>query len=227
MKSYFLRFGAGDPRVYAGLAPTFLIFKDSAGTNVTSPSIAEVGTTTGLYTFSWGTTTPIVFLADAATTSPGLQGRYVVGGLDPADRSDEYGNTLVAIGTTNVAIGTTLTGIIPNSATLVALGNTAIALGTTNVAIGTTTQAIATTLLAQGTSLTVTVAGIGSTASSFGDSTTDPIDLFGYMKRIQELMEGNETFIKTSGSLTMYSRGSSVTLRAKTVANSVSTVVKS
>ena len=57
-----------------------------------------------IYKFSYGTTVPISFLADAATTSPRPQRRYVVGSIDPADRADEYGTTLVAIGTTNVAL---------------------------------------------------------------------------------------------------------------------------
>lgn len=236
-KTYWLQFGFGDPRAFTGLSPTFLIFKDSAGTNVTPPSIAEVGTGTGMYAFSWGTTTAIGFLADAATTTPGPQGRYVYGSLDPVDRADEYGATLialgttavalgitnVALGTTNVALGTTNVGF---GATNVALGTTNVALGTTSVAIGTTLVAIATTILAQSTSLSVVISGIGSTASSFGDSTTDPVDLFGYMKRLLENFEGNQTFVKTSGVLTIYSRGSSTTLRVKTIANSISMVVK-
>jgi hypothetical protein len=202
-KQYYLTFGAGDPRTYTGLAPTMLIFVRSDGTTLAPPGISEVLSGSGLYYFTYGVTQSIAFLADAATTSPGTQGRYIRGSLDPADRADEYGNTLVAIATTNVA------------------------LGTTNVAIGTTITAIATSLAASGVTVTVSIAGIGTTASSFGTSNTDPGDLFGYMKRILENLEGNQTFLKASGSLTQFSRGSSVTLYSKTIANSVSTVIKS
>lgn len=216
MKTYILRFGFGDPRTYTGLAPTMLIFADNAGATIAPPAITEALTGSGIYKFSYGTTVPISFLADAATTSPGPQGRYVVGSIDPADRADEYGTTLVAIGTTNVALGTTA----------VALGTTAVALGITNVALGTSAVALGTTILANGTSLNVVVTGLGSTASSFGTSSADPVDLFGYMKRILENLEGNQTFTKPSGSLAIYSRGSSTLLTTKTIANSVSLVTK-
>lgn len=216
MKTYILRFGFGDPRTYTGLAPTMLIFADNAGATIAPPAITEALTGSGIYKFSYGTTVPISFLADAATTSPGPQGRYVVGSIDPADRADEYGTTLVAIGTTNVALGTTA----------VALGTTTVALGITNVAIGTSAVALGTTILANGTSLNVVVTGLGSTASSFGTSSADPVDLFGYMKRILENLEGNQTFTKPSGSLAIYSRGSSTLLTTKTIANSVSLVTK-
>ena len=186
-----------------------LIFVDNAGATIAPPAITEALTGSGIYKFSYGTTVPISFLADAATTSPGPQGRYVVGSIDPADRADEYGTTLVAIGTTNVALGTT-----------------AVALGITNVAIGTSPVALGTTILANGTSLNVVVTGLGSTASSFGTSSADPVDLFGYMKRILENLEGNQTFTKPSGSLAVYSRGSSTLLTTKTIANSVSLVTK-
>ncbi len=251
-KFYPMRFGSGDPRQYTGMAPTFLIFKDSAGTNVTAPSIAEVGTSTGIFGFTWGTTTSISFLADAATTSPGTVGRYVSGSIDPADRIDEVGTTLVAIGTTHVAQGTTnaalgttavsygllnfglgTTGVALGT-TSVALGVTAVALGTTNIALGTTAVALGVTSVALGNTNMALIntigplaTGIGSTLSSFGDTLTDPGTLFGYLKRIQETLEGNENYIKSTGILSIYSRGSSTLLRQKTLTNSVSTVIKS
>lgn len=181
MKTYILRFGFGDPRTYTGLAPTMLIFADNAGATIAPPAITEALAGSGIYKFDYGTTVPISFLADAATTSPGPQGRYVVGSLDPADRADEYGTTLVALSTT---------------------------------------------ILAGNASLTVAIAGLGSTASSFGTSVADPVDLFGYMKRVLENLEGNQTFTKPSGSLAIYSRGSSTLLTTKTIANSVSLVTK-
>lgn len=186
MKTYGLQFGGGDPRTYTGLSPTFLYFVNMAtGATVAPPSITELFANTGVYKFQWGTTTPIAFLADAATTSPGTSGRYVVGQLDPNDRSDEYGTTLVAIGTTLVALSTSI-------------------------------------LAGQ----SFYVGAIGTTASSFGNSSTDPVDLFGYLKRIQENLEGNNTYSKVTGAFTILSRGSSYTLASKTVANSVSLVTK-
>lgn len=72
----------------------------------------------------------------------------------------------------------------------------------------------------------VTVDGIGSTASSFGTTNTDPSTVFGYLKRIQENLEGNMSFTKASGALSILSRGSSTLLATKTVTNSVSMVIK-
>lgn len=203
MKTYFMRFGFGDPRTYTGLNPTLIQFTQFDGTAVTPPSVTEnynvsagVTTGTGIYKFSFGTTQPISFLADAATTTPGPQGRYVVGVLDPSDRIDEIGSTLVALGTTNVALGTT-----------------AVALGTL--------------LLAQGLTISVEILGIGSTASSYGTASQDPVDLFGYMKRLLENLEGNQNFYKASGVLQIYPRSNATLLATKTIANSVSMVVRS
>ena len=186
MKNYGIRFGSGDPRTYTGLSATFLYFVNMVtGATVTPPAIAELFAGTGIYNFQWGATTPIAFLADAATTSPGSAGRYVSGQLDPNDRGDEYAATMIAMSTTITAQNVTL-------------------------------------LAGQ----TLSFASVGSTASSFGTSVADPVDLFGYMKRVQELLEGNETFYKVSGALTMLSRGSSTTLATKTIANSVTLVAK-
>ena len=108
MKNYGVRFGSGDPRTFTGLTPTFLLFIDmAAGATRTPPAITEPIPSTGLYTFQYGTTTPIAFLIDANSTAPGTTGRYVTGTLDPSDRADEYGNSLMAYGATIVALGTT------------------------------------------------------------------------------------------------------------------------
>lgn len=322
-KTYWVRFGNGDPRTYAGLAPTFLLFYNSAGSAISPPSIAEIAASSGLYTFAWGTTLSMGFLIDAATTSPGTIGRYVTGSLDPSDLIDQYGTSLIALGTTSVALGTTSvalgttsvswgsanstaltnqgstlvgigntgialgttgvalgttsvswgsannTAITNQGSTLVGIGNTAIALGTTGVALGTTAVswglanstaltnqgstlvaigntsiayggtisqkitnegvtlvAIGNSLAAIGTSLSVIIAGIGSTASTYGGPAADPVDLFGYMKRIQENLEGNNTYIKSTGALSIYSRASATLLITKTITNSVTTVIK-
>jgi len=262
-KTYSMQFGVGDPRTYTGLNPTLLIFVNiSSGATLVAPTLSEALTGSGIYKFAYGTTTPIAFLADAATTGPGAAGRYVVGQIDPADRSDEYGNSIVAFGSTLVGYGSTLVGYGTTSIALgttavalgtstVAFGSTLIGYGTTIIAIGTSTISFGATLVGFGTSLTqsqtnigttlvgignsliaigstlgVGFAGVGSTASSFGTSSADPVDLFGYLKRIQENLEGNSTFVKVSGAWSIYNRGSSTLLVAKTVANSSSQVVK-
>lgn len=280
MKNYIMRFGSGDPRTLTGLAPTMLIFvRADTGATITPPSITEALTGSGLYTFQWGTTTPMAFLADAATTSPGTSGRYVSGALDPADRADEYGTTLtaiglsgIALGTTNVALGTTNIAIgitnlaqdvnlgttlvaignssialgftnfalnnlnLASSSSLVALGNTNVALGTTNVAIGLSNISLGTTNVAIGTTIEALIAAsgtssllgvLGSVGSTFGGQFTDPIDLFGFMKRVIENLEGDQNYTKMQGQLSVLSRGSSTLLRQKSIANSVSTVIKS
>lgn len=235
--TYFMRFGSGDPRNSSGLAPTFLIFRQANGSDVTPPSITEVGSTFGVYTFTWGTTTAIAFLADGATS--GLSsGRYVVGALDPVDRVDQnaatllaFSTTLVAIGTTNFALGTSSVAL---GTTAVAIGTSLVSLGVTGIALGTTAVALGTSNIALGTTILNWVSGtsspllpfIGSTASSFGDNTQDPVDLFGYLKRIQENLEGTALFTKGSGAWDIKSRGGSL-LATRTVSNGQTTVVKS
>lgn len=124
MKTYSLQFGTGNPTGFSGLAPTFLIFYNLAtSATIAPPSISETPAGWGTYSFVYGTTQPIWFLADAATTSPGSAGRYVTGLLDPADRADEYGNTMVALG------NTILFDVI-NFATLIpGIGSTASSMG--------------------------------------------------------------------------------------------------
>lgn len=67
---------------------------------------------------------------------------------------------------------------------------------------------------------------IGSTVSSFGSTSVDPGDIFGMVKRLQELLEGNATFNKTSGVWDIYSRGSSTLLREKTLTDSTNSSSK-
>lgn len=207
MKTYYVRFGSGDPRSNTGLAPTFLSF-NNYGVAVTPPGITSVIGATGFYAFQYGTTTPIVFLIDGATSGLDNSVRYVTGAIDPVDRADEYGTTLVAIGSSNIA------------------------LGTTNVAIGTSLGALGITILANsgggsGTSLSAQILLVlGSTASSVGTNAVDPVDVLGYLKRMQEFNEGNQQFTKTSGSWLINTRGGSL-LATKTLSNSSTTVTKS
>lgn len=259
-----MQFGAGDPRTYTGLSPTMLIFVNmTSGATLAAPAISESLAGSGIYQFQWGTTTPIAFLADAATTSPGSAGRYVAGQLDPADRADEYGTTMIAIGTTlfgqgvtnlalgttSVAIGTTLFG---QGATNVALGTSAVALGTSSIAqgltalgygvttygygvsiyaevqaIGVTLSGIGITVSGFGGSLGTLMALVGSTTSSFGDVSTQPVTLFGFLRRVTENLEGDSQYVKVSGIWTIMDSAASVTLAVKTITNSATMVVKS
>lgn len=236
MKFYTVQFGNGDPRGFTGLAPTFLSFVNLAtGTTNTPPSISEtISGKTGLYVFQYGTTQPISFLIDAATTSPGTVARYVVGQLDPADRADEYGNTMIALGSTII------TQLTNTGTTLVAIGNTSIALGTTGAALGTTAvawgAAIGSTLGAIGSSLSAvgasgfaqgqTLIGLmGTVSSSIGSTAIDPTTVMGFLMRAQELAEGNNTYTKATGILDLFSRGGTL-LREKTIADSTTQTTK-
>lgn len=111
MKTYLLKFGLGDTRVYTGLAPTFLSFATVNGAT-TAPSISEFATASGLYYFQASPNLAVTYLADAATTSPGATLRYVSGSIDPNDAVNESFATLIAINTTLLAISTSLSYII-------------------------------------------------------------------------------------------------------------------
>lgn len=238
---FSIQFGSGDPRTLTGMSPTFLIFvRMTDGATIASPSITESLTGSGIYQFTYGVTQPIAFLADSATTSPGASGRYVVGQIDPSDRIDEFGITLTAIGTSNIALGTTNlaigTTLIGYGATGVALGTTTVFLvtgiGTTQIAEGQTIIAIGNTLLGIGNTVSVIGVGaslfalIGTTASLIGNDTINPSDLFGYMKRVNENIEGQQSFTKGSGVLNMYDRTGATLLAQRTVTNFASMVVK-
>lgn len=64
---------------------------------------------------------------------------------------------------------------------------------------------------------------VGSTNSSFG-TTVLPTDVFGYLKRTPQFLEGAQTFNKTSGAWDVYSKGASVLLVEKTLTNSTTGV---
>lgn len=136
------------------------------------------------------------------------------------------GTSITALGTSISAMGVSLTAQGNTIATLGGVGPSLSALGATVLGIGETLLGMGVTLGAMGTSLGVIMTSIGTTASSFGDSSTDPGTLFGYLKRLQELGEGNATVIKATGVESIYSRGSSYLLRTKTFADTASEVTK-
>lgn len=144
------------------------------------------------------------------------------------------GTTNVAIGLSNIALGTTGVAIGLSN---IALGTTNVAIGSSNIALGTSNIALGVTNVAIGTSLTASVSGIGSsfswisteigsTASSFGDSATDPATVFGYLRRVVEFLEGDQTYTKSTGGLVFSSRGSSYALASKTVSDSTTQTTK-
>jgi hypothetical protein len=156
MKTYFLKFGSGDPAPYTGLTPTMTIFSVAGLTAITAPSISEAPTGSGLYKFQYGPTLPIIFKVDGGGTLNSTD-RYITGVLDPIQAVDER---------------------------------------------------------------------IGTIDDSFGSTASDPSTTFGYVKRIQEFLEGNAVFTKSTGTWDIYSRGSSTLLREKTLANTITSATK-
>ena len=63
---------------------------------------------------------------------------------------------------------------------------------------------------------------VSNFSDSFGSTSIDPTTVLGYLKRLQEFLEGNQDFIKSTGSWNIYSRGSSTLLREKTLTNNTS-----
>ncbi len=224
------------PSTYPSLAPTFITFKKMAdGSDLGKPAITQLSTT-GIYQFTYSASFSVYFLLDAITVNSTAD-RYVYGILDPIQRVDQqlaehtvtfsaFNSSLIALGTTSVALGTTGVAL---GTTAVALGTTAVALGTSAVALGTTAVAIGTTILAglgSGLSLSSDILlRIGTTGSVFGTNLAEPVDLYGYMKRIQEFLEGDKSFTKTTGVWAVSSRGGS--LLASKIMTNTSTVVTS
>ncbi len=240
-RDYWFAFGSR-PAANTGLAPSFITFVNGSGVTIAPPTIAETYVGSGLYKVNYNATQTISFVMDGATTGLSDSIRYIMGVFDP---NDTFGSTLVAIGNTSIAIGTS--GIALGNTAIaigtsgIALGNTAIAIGNSNIALGMTNVAIGltgigvglatgSTLVAQGStivamgdtlvSINLNLASIGSTASLFGDSITQPGTLFGYMKRVVEFLEGDQTYTKASGVLVYEARGGNTLIASKTITDS-------
>lgn len=67
---------------------------------------------------------------------------------------------------------------------------------------------------------------VGWTGSGFGSTSSDPGDIFGMAKRTQENLEGNATFLKSSGVWNIFSRGSSTLLSVKTLTQNTTGITK-
>lgn len=227
-KDYWASFGAS---AVSGLAPTFIVFVSPGGGNGTPPSISEPGSK-GLYKFSYDASlTQIAFILDGFTSGLAFQDRYVHGVLDIYDQT---GFSLNAMGASVSAMGVSLAALgvsqLSLGTSLMAFGASNFALGTSNYALGVSNLALGVSNLALGVSnyaaLATLTAGVGTTASSYGTDSVDPTTLFGFLKRAQETREGNETYTKATGSLAIYSRGSSQLLTTKTISDSTTSTTK-
>jgi hypothetical protein len=67
---------------------------------------------------------------------------------------------------------------------------------------------------------------VGTISDSFGSTSIDPTTVYGYLKRMQELLEGNATFTKATGTWQISSRGSSTLLREKSLTNTTTQATK-
>lgn len=102
MKTYYLKFGSGDPANYTGLTPTFTIFSSQGVTALTAPGVTETPTGSGLYAFQYGPTLSILFKADGGAALASSD-RYIIGTLDPIQAVDEkIGYMTDSFGATNV-----------------------------------------------------------------------------------------------------------------------------
>jgi len=70
------------------------------------------------------------------------------------------------------------------------------------------------------------VGGILANNDSFGTTAIDPSTVIGFVKRLQELLEGNAIYTKATGTWQILSRGSSTLLREKTLTNDVTEATK-
>lgn len=155
-KDYWIRFGSQDPRTYTGLTPTFVIFQNASGSNITAPGLTEIAVGSGFYKFAYAVTTQVLFLCDAGV-SVTASDRYITGILDPIAVVDQK---------------------------------------------------------------------VGALDDSFGSTSVDPTTIFGEVRRLIELLEGNAIYNKSTTIWSIYSRGSSTLLREKTLTNTSSSATK-
>jgi len=158
------------------------------------------------------------------------------------------GNSNIALNSSQIAQGNTLlageTLIFNQNLSLYALSGIINNQATSLTANGASVYAAALTILAQTATIAVNVSGIivnvslnaaaideinlklGTTMSVIGTNLVNPPDVFGYLKRLQEFNEGNQTFNKNTGIWDISSRGNTL-LAEKTLTNTSSQVTKS
>lgn len=249
--NYWLSFGSS---AVSGLAPTFIQWRTTAGGTLAPPSITEPGSF-GLYSFSYNALTQIAFICDGATSGLSFSDRYIQGVVDPSDNfgftlsaiaatQSAYAPIIIpgysitvqsySLGIQNFSLGIDIRTIstqgfsqsvenysaIVQSYSLAVQSYSLISQGSSVSIEGFSLTVALYSLAIQGSSL------IGDTASSFGTSSVDPTSVFGFLKRAQEDREGNETYVKASGILDTYSRGSSVLLVQKTISDTSTETTK-
>ena len=108
MKTYYLKFGSGNPANFTALAPTFTVFNANGVTALAAPGITETPAGSGLYSFMYAPTLSILFLADGGSNLANTD-RFLTGALDPIHAVDEkMGYTTDSFGTTLVDPSTVL-----------------------------------------------------------------------------------------------------------------------
>lgn len=153
-----------------------------------------------------------------AVTAPGITEPIAGSGIYQFTVAPSFSIAFLAYGNTTLLpaapayVPGSLDPIDANDDAIAILGSTVLAIGNTSVAVGNTLSDISTR--------------IGSTASSFGSTSVDPGTIFGYLKRAQEVAEGNASYLKSSGAWQLFSRGSSTLLVSKSLSNSAQGVTK-
>lgn len=108
-KTYYVKFGSGDPRVNTGLSPTFVIFSQGGLTAIAGPTITEKPAGSGMYQFVYGPTMAVAYLMDGMG-SLGSADRYISGVLDPIQAVDQQIGFITDIFGTTGADPSTLYG---------------------------------------------------------------------------------------------------------------------
>lgn len=109
-KTYYLKFGTGNPANFTGLSPTLTIFNVSQGaTPLAAPGITESPALSGLYSFIYGPTISIIFQADGGAALASTD-RYIIGALDPIQAVNEQVGTVSDSFGSTAADPTTLLG---------------------------------------------------------------------------------------------------------------------
>jgi len=101
-KTYYFKFGSGDPSDYTGLSPTLVIFSAFGVTALTAPGITETPAGSGLYQMQYSPTLPIVFKLDGGAALASSV-RYICDALDPIQAVDEkLGFSTDSFGSTSI-----------------------------------------------------------------------------------------------------------------------------
>lgn len=88
-KTFYLKFGTGDPVPFSGLSPTFTLFSAAGLTAIAAPGITETPTGSGYYRFDYpGPTLSVIFKADGGSNLASGD-RYISGVLDPIQAVDQ------------------------------------------------------------------------------------------------------------------------------------------